>query len=158
MSSLKIVIDINTQTACVMDGESPLSTFAISSALKGTGSEIGSHATPLGRFKIYRKIGDACALGTVFKSRVPTGEICTDTPNNRLWQSTDDLILSRILWLEGLDDNNANTKDRYIYLHGTNQEHLLGSPASHGCIRLSNKDVIELFDLVKEGTEVIIKT
>lgn len=156
MSTLKIVISIGDQTARLMDGEKQLKAFAISSSINGTGCEFGSNATPLGRFKIYKKIGEGCVVGTVFKSRIPTGEICTESPRNELWQSTEDLILTRILWLEGTENANANTRDRYIYLHGTNQEHLLGKPVSRGCIRLSNNDVVELFALVEEGTEVNI--
>ena len=68
----------------------------------------------------------------------------------------EDLILSRILWLEGLDPENANTRDRYIYLHGTNQESLIGTPASHGCVRLSNQDIIEIYEKVAVGTPVEI--
>jgi lipoprotein-anchoring transpeptidase ErfK/SrfK len=69
----------------------------------------------------------------------------------------DDLVMSRILWLDGLEEHNANTRDRYIYIHGTNHEHKIGEPASHGCIRMTNVDVIELFDLVDEQTPVIIE-
>jgi hypothetical protein len=87
---------------------------------------------------------------TVFKGRQPLAEECVD------WLAHPDLITSRILWLEGLDSLNANTRDRYIYIHGTNQEHLIGEPASHGCVRMRNADVIELFDLVWTGTEVEI--
>jgi lipoprotein-anchoring transpeptidase ErfK/SrfK len=72
------------------------------------------------------------------------------------WQ--EDLVLTRILWLAGLDENNANTKERYIYIHGTNQEALLGSAASHGCVRMSNADVAECFDEIPEGTLVEIVT
>jgi hypothetical protein len=85
-----------------------------------------------------------------FKGRKPTGVIAS--PGGE-----EDLILSRILWLEGLDPENSNTRDRYIYIHGTNQEDLIGTPASHGCIRLRNNQMIELFDLVEEGTPLLIK-
>ncbi len=158
MSTLKIVISISDQIARLMDGERQLKFFAISSATNGTGYVLGSNTTPLGRFKVHKKIGEDCVVGTVFKGRVPTGEIWTDSPSSPLWQSSEDLILSRILWLEGVEDVNANTKDRYIYLHGTNHEHLLGKPASHGCIRFGNNDIIELFALVEEGTDVLILT
>jgi lipoprotein-anchoring transpeptidase ErfK/SrfK len=86
----------------------------------------------------------------IFKSRQPTGEIGRA-------DDAGDHVTTRILWLDGLDAENANTKDRYIYIHGTNAEHLIGTPASHGCVRLSNADVIDLFDNVIEGSEVNIE-
>ena len=88
-------------------------------------------------------------MGTIFLSRVPLG------PDDPL-PPTDDLVMSRILWLDGLEDHNANTRDRYIYIHGTKHENQIGRPASHGCIRMRNADVVELFDLVDEGTPVFI--
>ena len=84
-----------------------------------------------------------------FKSRQPTGRIVEQGGEN-------DAVLTRILWLAGVDPDNANTKDRYIYFHGTNREDLIGTPASHGCIRLRNADMVELFDLVAEGCPVRI--
>lgn len=105
--------------------------------------------TPLGKFRICEKIGGDAPAWSVFKSRRPTGEIAVPGGEG-------DGILSRILWLEGVEEANRNTKDRYIYIHGTNQEHLVGEPASHGCIRLKNEDVIELFGVVPTGTEVEI--
>lgn len=117
---------------------------------------MGSHKTPLGRLRVHQKIGQGAPFGTVFKARVPTGEICTENPKSALWQSGEDLILTRILWLEGLDPENANTLERYIYLHGTNQEHLIGQPASHGCVRFRNEDIVDLYDRVDVRTEVFI--
>jgi lipoprotein-anchoring transpeptidase ErfK/SrfK len=86
----------------------------------------------------------------IFKARQPTGAIGSAADEA-------DHVQTRILWLDGLDADNANTKDRYIYIHGTNAEHLIGTPASHGCVRLTNHDVIDLFDAVPEGTEVVIE-
>jgi lipoprotein-anchoring transpeptidase ErfK/SrfK len=88
--------------------------------------------------------------GTIFRSRVPLG------PEDPL-PSTEDLVMSRILWLDGLDEHNANTRDRFIYIHGTKHEDKIGSPASHGCIRMRNDDVVELFELVDETTPVVIR-
>jgi lipoprotein-anchoring transpeptidase ErfK/SrfK len=85
----------------------------------------------------------------VFKGRIPTGEIAT--PGGE-----EDQVLTRILWLEGLDKENENTKERYIYIHGTNQEELIGTPASQGCIRLRNQEMIDLYDRVATGMEVQI--
>ena len=91
----------------------------------------------------------ARTLGAVFKSRLPTGE-------NGLGATDDDLVLTRILWLEGDEEHNANTRDRYIYIHGTNHEAAIGQPASHGCVRMRNADVAELYDLTPPGTVVTI--
>ena len=87
---------------------------------------------------------------TIFRSRVPMG------PEDPL-PSTEDLVMSRILWLDGLDEHNANTRDRFIYIHGTKHEDKIGTPASHGCIRMRNDDVVELFELVDETTPVVIR-
>ena len=128
----------------------PLLIFPVSTAANGPGCAMDSGCTPTGRFRISEKIGAGEAPGTIFVSRQPVG----------LWQpgdSTDgDLILTRILRLDGLDPENANTMDRYIYFHGTNQEDLIGQPVSHGCIRLRNAAILELFDLVEVDDEVII--
>ena len=88
--------------------------------------------------------------GTIFRSRVALG------PEDPL-PSTNDLVMSRILWLDGLDEHNANTRDRFIYIHGTKHEDKIGTPASHGCIRMRNDDVVELFELVDETTPVVIR-
>jgi lipoprotein-anchoring transpeptidase ErfK/SrfK len=88
--------------------------------------------------------------GTIFQSRVPL------KPGDPL-PPTDDLVMSRILWLDGLDEDNANTRERFIYIHGTRHEAKIGSPASCGCIRMRNADVVELFDLVDPDTPVIIE-
>ncbi len=123
--------------------------FPVSTSRFGLGSTPGSLCTPLGRFRVGEKFGHGEPLGTVFKSRLPTGENGLDSPG-------EDLVLTRILWLEGSEEGNANTRERYIYLHGTNHEMDIGQPASHGCIRLRNADVAELFDLVPEGSTVWI--
>jgi L,D-transpeptidase YbiS len=124
--------------------------YPISSSAFGLGTEPGSFKTPTGRFEVSKKIGAGAPLGSVFKSRVPTGEIGAPADPG-------DLIQTRILWLHGLDPDNQNTLDRYIYIHGTNHEDALGTPASHGCIRMANAAVAELFDLVTEGTAVQIQ-
>ncbi len=106
--------------------------------------------TPLGNFRIAEKIGDSAAPGTIFKARVALG------PDDPL-PETEDLITSRILWLDGMDEENGNTRERFIYIHGTKHEDKIGMPASHGCIRMRNDDVIELFELVDETTQVVIR-
>jgi L,D-transpeptidase YbiS len=148
--SPRIVVSIDRQELALLDGESVLRRYAISSSKRGVGFQEGSHRTPTGRFSIREMIGDQQPAGTIFIGRRPVG----------IWspgQVTEkDLILTRILRLDGLDPANANSWDRYIYIHGTNQESLLGSPASMGCIRMANADIIELFQLVTDGTTVEI--
>jgi len=143
-------ISIPTQTLTLRHPPAPDRLFAISSSAFGLGTEPGSFKTPTGRFEISKKIGDGAPLGAVFKSRVLTGEIGAPADPG-------DLIQTRILWLHGLDPENQNTLARYIYIHGTNHEDDLGTAASHGCIRMANAAVAELFDLVTEGTPVQIQ-
>ncbi len=126
-----------------------LRSYPVSTSRFGLGTEPGSQRTPLGVFRIGEKLGDGEPVGAIFKSRQPTGQ-------NGLGSTDADLVLTRILWLEGLDEHNTNTRERYIYIHGTNHEALLGQPASHGCVRMSNADVAELYDLVPAGASVRI--
>jgi L,D-transpeptidase YbiS len=123
--------------------------YPVSTSFRGPGCEPGSHCTPTGRFRVWQKIGHGMPAGTVFRSRKVVGR----------WSGEDleeDLILSRILWLDGMESANANTRERYIYIHGTNQEDRIGTPASHGCVRMSNADVIDLFRRLRVGSEVVI--
>ena len=106
--------------------------------------------TPTGRFRIAAKIGDGMPLGTVFKNR-------RRVKTTKKLMQDEDLIMTRILWLDGLEPGNANTHGRYIYIHGTNHEDSLGKPASHGCIRMRNTDLLELYELVDVDTLVAIK-
>jgi lipoprotein-anchoring transpeptidase ErfK/SrfK len=124
--------------------------YPVSTSRYGQGTEPGSYKTPLGRFQVARKIGAGAPLGAVFKSRKPTGKI--GGPSDPA-----DLVQTRILWLAGLDAENANTRERYIYIHGTNHEADIGAAASHGCVRMRNADVADLFDRVPEGTPVLIQ-
>ena len=126
--------------------------FSVSTAKKGIGSEPDSNKTPLGWHRVCEKIGYGAAPGTQFVGRKPTG---------RVWQPTDpveekNLVLTRILWLDGEEPHNRTSKDRYIYIHGTNREDLIGTPASAGCVCLKNSDVIDLYSLVPVGTRVEI--
>jgi lipoprotein-anchoring transpeptidase ErfK/SrfK len=146
----KIDISIGDQLLSVKRDDESVRTFPISSSRFGLGTEEGSNKTPLGRFQIAEKIGQGMPPGTIFQSRVPL------KPEDPL-PATEDLITSRILWLDGLDEDNANTHERFIYIHGTKHEDKIGRPDSHGCIRMRNADVIELFDLVDEGTPVVIE-
>lgn len=126
----------------------------VSSGKAGTGSEEGSGKTPLGRFRICQKIGHGQPSDAIFRARLPAGRYPSCIPKDM--DESSDFILTRILWLDGLDAGNANTRERYIYIHGTNRTDLLGTPASCGCIRLSPQNMLELFDLVEKGTPVLI--
>lgn len=154
-SARHLKVSIATQTLELFEqtAEEPpisLSSYLISSSKFGLGTEPGSNKTPLGNFFIEEKIGDGEPERMIFKARKPTGTIAS-------LDGDEDHILTRILWLSGLDSENSNTHDRYIYIHGTNQEDLIGTPASHGCIRMRNADVIALFDAVEVGDRVEIE-
>jgi lipoprotein-anchoring transpeptidase ErfK/SrfK len=145
-----IHVSVRDQRLTVKDNEQLVRSFPVSTSRFGTGMEEGSMKTPTGRFRIAEKIGHNLPDQTVFRSRVPVA------PTDAL-PETEDLIMSRILWLDGLDPHNANTRERFIYIHGTKHEHKIGTPASCGCVRMRNMDVAELFDLVDEGTPVVIE-
>jgi L,D-transpeptidase YbiS len=145
----KIVIDSRTQSLSLFQGADLLFAAPVSTSRFGLGFENGSRKTPTGRFRIHQKVGGEMPLGTVFKGRKPV-----TTPLD--WSVEPDLITSRILWLDGLDEENALTRERYIYIHGTNQEQLIGQAASSGCVRMRNADVVRLFDLVDVGALVEI--
>ena len=147
--TFRIVVDVPTQTLRLEESGILRETFSISTSKFGLGTEPGSYRTPLGRFVIDEKIGGGHPEGTQFKSRQAIGVVSE-------LGGDEDLILTRILWLSGRDPENANTRERYIYIHGTNQEALLGTPASHGCVRMRNSDIFRIFDLVPEGTFVEI--
>ncbi len=128
--------------------------YSISTAINGTGEIEGSYCTPTGKFKIAEKIGSNLELGSVLVEREPTGEIY----NTNLAKKNPgrDWILTRILWLDGIELHNQNTKNRFIYIHGSPDETQMGMPGSKGCIRMHNYDVIELFESIKSGENVII--
>jgi hypothetical protein len=133
--------------------------YAISSAANGVGCEKNSGCTPLGAHIIRARIGDQQPLNAVFVGRRPTGEICT--PELMAEFPERDWILTRILWLSGneLGKNrlgNVDTMQRYIYIHGTPDSVAVGSPDSHGCFRMRNTDIVELFNMVPVGTSVMI--
>lgn len=146
-----LLVDVARQVLEMIEEGVVLATWPVSTSRFGLGFEEGSFRTPTGRFRIAEKIGEGAPAGMIFRSRIATGKVAEQG-------GEEDLVLTRILWLEGLDPQNANTRQRYIYIHGTNQEHLIGTPASHGCIRLRNEDMIDLFGRVHEGTHVEIKS
>lgn len=151
MTDTRLIVSIDDQKARLFTGDRLDREFTVSTAEKGVGFAEGSHRTPTGRFVIVEKIGDGMPEGTIFVSREPLGHW---TPGDA---KEKDLVLTRIIRISGLDPWNANTFDRFIYFHGTNQEEKLGAPASCGCIRLSNTDIVELHDLVRPGMTVEIE-
>jgi lipoprotein-anchoring transpeptidase ErfK/SrfK len=146
----KIHISVREQRLELKSGRKTLGTYPVSTSRFGLGTKEGSMKTPTGRFRIAEKIGDGMPVGTVFKSRRPV------KVTKRLMRD-EDLVMTRILWLDGIDPGNANTHERFIYIHGTNHEENLGEPASHGCIRMRGADLVELFELVEVDTPVAIK-
>ena len=146
----KIHISVRKQRLTLKSGGKTLETYPVSTSRFGLGTEEGSMKTPTGRFRISEKIGDGMPVGTVFKSRRPV------RATKKLLRE-EDLVMTRILWLDGLDPGNANTHKRFIYIHGTNHEESLGEPASHGCIRMRSADLLELFERVEIDTPVAIQ-
>jgi len=152
-------ISLGEQRLRLVAGGDALFVCPVSTAAKGAGERRGSEQTPRGWHRVRAKIGGGCAPNTVFVARRPSGEIYS--PALARAQPERDWILTRILWLSGLErDRNrlgpVDTMSRYIYLHGCPDETPMGVPASHGCVRLRNRDVIELFDRVPVGTRVLI--
>ena len=146
----KVHISVPAQELTLKVGRQRLASYPVSTSKFGLGSQEGSMKTPTGRFRIAEKIGAKMPVATVFKSRQPVTIAKEEL-------AAEDLIMTRILWLDGLDPGNANTRERFIYIHGTRHEDNIGRPDSHGCIRMRNADVIELFELVDEGTPVVIE-
>ena len=154
MSERRLVIDSREQIALLCRNGSVFRRYIVSTAANGLGCILGSNCTPHGKLTVAEKIGDGVREGSIFRGRKATGELWSPDPLNPLASSQEDLVLTRILWIDGKESHNANTLERCIYLHGTNHEKLLGTRVSHGCIRLSNKDILELFDLLQVGDEV----
>lgn len=155
-----IEISISAQTLTLFDDEGKrLASYSVSTAKNGVGCEKNSGCTPLGAHIIRAKIGAGAAENTVFVGRRPTGEIWT--PELAALHPERDWILTRILWLSGKEPGknrlgNVDSMQRYIYIHGTPDTEPMGQPCSHGCVRMRNADVVELFDLVGVGTSVVI--
>jgi len=145
-----IHVSVRDQQLIVKEDEQPIRTYPVSTSRFGIGTEEGSFKTPTGRFRVGAKIGGDMPNGTVFVGRVPL------RPDDAL-PPTEDFVTSRILWLDGLDEQNANTRDRFVYIHGTKHEDKIGMAVSHGCVRMRNADVIELFEMIDEGTPVVIE-
>ena len=162
-SNVHLVINIAQQNLTLYQDDKELTQYTVSTAKNGIGSQQDSGCTPLGKHFIAKKIGTDEPMNAVFVGRVPTGEIYSAELGKR--QPERDWILSRILWLSGLEEGvnkgsnsqgGCDTYQRYIYIHGTPDSEPMGAPLSHGCIRMRNEDIMELFEQVKEGTAVKI--
>lgn len=157
---MHIEISISHQTLTLFDNFGGVKAkYSISTAANGAGCEKNSGCTPLGQHVIRAKIGAGVTPNTVFVGRRPTGEICT--PELMTEFPERDWILTRILWLSGKEIGknrlgNVDTMQRYIYIHGTPENIEMGKTGSHGCVRMGNAEMIELFDAVEVGTPVLI--
>jgi len=157
---VSLTVDIAQQRLRVQRDGQTLREFAVSTAANGVGQQNGSGCTPLGRHRIRLKIGAGRPLNSVFVARRATGEIYS--PQLAQAEPQRDWILTRILWLTGCEHGfnrggECDTLRRFIYIHGCPDSEPMGEPRSHGCIRMRNGDVVELFDLVENGTPVLIE-
>ena len=158
---MRIEISIADQSLTLLaDANRVLKRYQVSTAAKGPGEQMGSYQTPRGQHRIRARIGQGLPLGAVLRGRRPTGEICT--PELMVAQPGKDWILTRILWLCGEEPGfnrggQVDTMRRYVYIHGTPDGTALGIPGSHGCIRMRNSELVELFDRVPVGTPVLIR-
>ena len=146
----QIVISTRDQKLAVLDRGNLMATYPVSTSKFGLGDRPGSRFTPLGQLQIAEKIGDNAPPGAVFKDRRCTGEVVLANSPGR------DPIVTRILWLRGLEVQNANAFARDIYIHGTPEEWRIGSPASYGCIRMRSSDIVQLYNIVGIGAAVTI--
>ena len=149
-TAAEIVVSIPDQTLALLDGEKVLARYRVSTSKFGNGDNVGSYRTPLGTLFVSGKFGDRLPVGAVIKNRASTGEvIAVDAPNR-------DAIISRVIWLRGMELQNSAAHDRCIYIHGTPEERHIGKPFSFGCIRMRSRDVIALYDSVHIGMHVTI--
>jgi lipoprotein-anchoring transpeptidase ErfK/SrfK len=158
--TFRVTVQIDHQTMLVMQKDNILRRYLVSTAKNGVGEKRGSEQTPRGAHIIRAKIGKDCPLNTVFVKRRPTGEIYE--PSLRVTYPDRDWILTRIFWLSGLEKGKnrlgeCDTMRRYIYIHGSPDDVVMGVPGSRGCIRMRNTDIIELFDMIPVGTLITIK-
>jgi lipoprotein-anchoring transpeptidase ErfK/SrfK len=160
MSERRILVDIEAQTLRLVEGNGVLFRAPVSTARNGPGELRDSGCTPRGLHRVRMRIGDGCPAGTVYVGRRPTGELYGPALAARY--PGRDWILTRILWLTGLEPGRnrggrVDTLRRYIYIHGCPDTEPVGVPRSHGCIRMRNRDLVALFDLVPLGARVEIR-
>ncbi len=144
-----LVISVRDQKLGVIQGGKRIATYPVSTSKFGLGDRFGSYRTPIGHMAIASKIGNGLRSGSVLKGRVPTGEVLKPNAPGR------DPIVTRIMVLRGLEEQNRNANSRGIYIHGTTEEKRIGKPVSYGCIRMRSKDVISVFRWVRVGTPVV---
>ncbi|RDU97745.1 L,D-transpeptidase [Trinickia dinghuensis] len=159
-STSTLIANLTRQTLTLMREGQLVRTYQISSARNGAGERMGSGCTPRGRHVVRAKIGASCPVGAVFIGRRATGEIYS--PDLAQRYPDRDWILTRILWLSGCEPGKnrlgkVDTMRRFIYIHGCPDTEPMGVAASHGCIRMRNADVVELFELVETGTPILIE-
>ena len=148
--SADMIVSVPDQVLALIDRGKLIARYSISTSKFGTGDSNASYRTPLGTLFVSAKIGDRLPPGTVIKNRIPTGEVVgVDAPGR-------DAIVSRVIWLRGMETQNQKARDRCIYIHGTPEERRIGTPASFGCIRMRSRDIIDLYDHVHIGTHVLI--
>ena len=154
-----LLVKTDTQRLIVCFADSTTKQYSISTAQAGVGNAFGSYKTPLGWHVICEKIGSEAEPLMIFKGRQATGELATISHSTE--PTGKDIITSRILWLQGLEEGHnlggdVDSRQRYIYIHGTHEEGLIGVPASKGCIRMKNEEIIEVYDMVTTNTKVLI--
>ena len=149
-SDISVIVSVADQKLVLWQDGAERARFPISTSRFGLGDRLGSYATPVGALQVAEKIGQSVREGTVFKERRPTGEVLLPNAPGR------DPIVTRIIWLRGLEAQNQNSYKRYIYIHGTPEEKLLGQPVSWGCIRMASKDVVKVFEAIDIGARVEI--
>jgi len=148
--SADMIVSVPDQVLALVDRGKLIARYSISTSKFGTGDSAASYRTPLGTLFVSAKVGDRLPAGAVIKNRIPTGEMVgVDAPGR-------DAIVSRVIWLRGMETQNQKARDRCIYIHGTPEERRIGNPASFGCIRMRSRDVIDLYDRVHIGTHVVI--
>jgi lipoprotein-anchoring transpeptidase ErfK/SrfK len=148
--SADMIVSVPDQVLALVDRGKLIARYSISTSKFGTGDSAASYRTPLGTLFVSAKVGDRLPAGAVIKHRIPTGEIvAVDAPGR-------DPIVSRVIWLRGMETQNEKARDRCIYIHGTPEERRIGKPASFGCIRMRSRDIIDLYNRVHIGTHVTI--
>ena len=155
-----LVVDVTSQRMFLFEAGRLIGSYPVSTAERGTGNREGSLQTPLGLHRVDEKIGAGAPAGMIFRARQSTGQRADILTGPEERAERDD-VTSRILWLSGLEPGvnqggDVDSKRRYIYIHGTPEEGRIGQPASHGCVRMTNADVIALFDRVEVGALVDI--
>lgn len=158
-SEVVAIVQIGHQQISLFKEAQHIASYPVSTSRYGIGNKDGSEQTPLGLHYVRKKIGDDAPIGAVFRGRANTGVIAET--EHRPVSTGDDFVTSRILWLSGLEPGKNSGDDvdsfnRYIYIHGTHEEGLIGQPASHGCVRMRNQDVLELYEQMPLDSLVMI--